>query len=86
MTVERKEKKEINKDLIWELVGYATLIMCVFGQIAVGYWYLVAQVVYLVANVATVIRDFALGLPPANKVKDICFTGITVALIGLYLF
>lgn len=86
MTVERKEKKEINKDLVWELVGYATLIMCVFGQIAVGYWYLVAQIVYLVANVATVVRDFALDLPSANKVKDICFTGITVALIGLYLF
>lgn len=69
------------KNVIWEAVGYLTLAMCIFGQITVGYIYLVAQGVYLVANLASTIRSFALGLPTANKVKDITFTAITLALI-----
>ena len=71
----------MKKTIFWEVIGYATLLLCVFGQIAVGKMYLVAQVAYLIANAAGVIRDFALKLPPANIVRDICFTGITVALI-----
>lgn len=69
----------------WEMLGYVGLILCVVGQITVGYWYLVAQVVYLIANITGVVRDFALGLPNANKVKDVVFTGITVGLIIVYL-
>lgn len=78
-------KKIWNNNLFWEVVGYVTLALCVFGQIAVGYVYLVAQVAYLIANTASVIRDFALKLPNANKVKDIVFTGITIALIVIRL-
>lgn len=74
-------KKIWNNNLFWEIVGYVTLALCVFGQITVGYFYLVAQTAYLIANVASVVRDFALKLPNANKVRDIVFTGITVALI-----
>lgn len=77
--------KEQKKTLIWEIVGYATLLLCVFGQITVGYWYIIAQCGYLIANCCSVIRDFALDLPSANKVKDIVFTGITVGLIVIYL-
>lgn len=69
----------------WELLGYVGLVLCVVGQITVGYWYLVAQCVYLVANVTSIIRDFALSLPNANKVKDVVFTGITIGLIVIYL-
>ena len=71
--------------LMWEIVGYGTLLLCVFGQIAVGYYYLIAQGAYLIANLASVIRDFKLGLPPANKVKDCCFTAITIGLIAVYI-
>lgn len=69
------------KNIIWETVGYITLALCIFGQIAVGSIYLVAQCAYLIANVAGVIRDYALNLPSANKVKDIFFTAITMGLI-----
>ena len=69
---------------LWEAVGYITLALCIFGQITVGYWYIIAQCAYLLANVACVVRDFALGLPMANKVRDICFTAITAALIVIY--
>lgn len=78
-------KKVWNNNLFWEIVGYVTLALCVFGQITVGYFYLIAQAAYLIANTAGVIRDFALKLPNANKVKDIVFTGITIALIVIRL-
>lgn len=71
----------MKKETIWEIVGYIGLALCVFGQIAIGWVYLVAQCAYLLANISGVIRDFALKLPNANKVKDIVFTAITLALI-----
>lgn len=71
----------VNKQTIWEIVGYIGLALCVFGQVAIGWFYLLAQFAYLVANVSGVIRDFALDLPPSNKVRDIAFSAITLALI-----
>jgi hypothetical protein len=69
----------------WEGVGYFTLALCIFGQITVGTWYLLAQFGYLIANVLGVTRDFALNLPKANKVRDVVFTAITIALIVMRL-
>lgn len=71
---------------VWSIIGYITLALCVFGQITVGYIYLVAQIAYLVANTFSVVRDFALYLPTANKVKDVVFTGISIALITMKIF
>lgn len=77
-------KKLWNSKTLWEGIGYSTLALCVFGQIAVGYWYMIAQGAYLISNIASVVRDFALCLPTANKVRDITFSAITVALIVIY--
>ena len=71
--------------LIWETVGYITLALCIFGQIAVGYTYLIAQGAYLIANIMSVIRDFKMGLPTANKTKDVVFSAITIALIVIFI-
>ena len=71
-------------NLFWEIIGYITLALCVLGQIAVGYLYIPAQIMYLAANLLGVVRDYALLLPRANKVRDICFTAITVGLIIIY--
>lgn len=71
-------------EIFWEVMGYVTLALCVIGQIAVGYIYIPAQIAYLAANVIGVIRDFAVQLPTANKVKDMVFTGITIGLIVIY--
>ena len=76
----------MKKTVFWEIIGYITLVLCVFGQVAVGKMYLIAQGAYLIANLASVIRDFALKLPPANIVRDICFTGITIALIIISIY
>jgi hypothetical protein len=77
-------KKFWQSNGLWEGVGYVLLALAVFGQIAVGYWYLLAQGAFLVSNLLSVLRDFVLDLPRANKVKDICFTAITAALIVIY--
>jgi len=76
------EKKKIY--LVWEIIGYITLALCIIGQITVGKWYLLAQSAYLIANIAGVFRDFALHLPAANKVRDVVFTAITIALIIVF--
>lgn len=72
--------------IIWEFLGYTTLVLCVVGQITVGWLYIFAQCVYLFANIISVVRDIALKLPTANLVKDIAFTGITFALILVKIF
>ena len=77
-------KKFWQSNGLWEGVGYATLALAVFGQIAVGYWYLLAQSAFLASNSLSVVRDFVLDLPRANVVRDICFTAITAALIVIY--
>ena len=79
-------KKFWINNTFWEVIGYTALALCIFGQIAVGYIYLVAQFAYLIANVFSVVRDFALDLPRANKVRDVVFTGITLALIVIKIF
>ena len=79
-------KKLWNNNNFWEAIGYITLALCIFGQIAVGYVYMIAQVGYLIANALSVVRDFALNLPRANKVRDIAFTAITIGLIIIKIF
>ena len=75
----------MNKLAIWEAIGYMCLALCIIGQITIGYLYIPAQICYLVANLANVIRNYALNLPRANKVRDICFTAITAGLIIIYI-
>jgi hypothetical protein len=70
---------------LWEIIGYICIALCIIGQVAVGYLYIPAQICYLVANIASVVRNYALNLPRANKVKDICFSAITVGLIVIYM-
>lgn len=70
---------------IWEIVGYIGLAGTVIGQIIVGYWYLLAQGIFLVCNCGYTIRSFAIHQMPADKVKNITFTAITIALITIRL-
>lgn len=72
--------------IIWEIIGYLGLALCLFGQITIGKWYLIAQFAYLIANAMAVVRNFMLNLPTANKVRDIVFTVITITLIVLRIF
>lgn len=71
-------------NLVWDIVRYGTLSLCIISQGTVGYAYLIAQAVHLIANRAGVVRDIALRLSRANIVRDIAFTGITIAPITMY--
>lgn len=81
-----KMKKLWNNKNFWEVIGYVSLALCIFGQIAVGYVYMVAQVAYLVANSASTVRSFVLDLPRADKVRNVVFLAITIALIVIRIF
>lgn len=72
-----------NRFDFWELANYICLALCIFGQMAVGYIYMIAQVAYLIANGVAVVRDVKIKMPVSNLVKDICFFAITVGLIAI---
>ena len=74
----------MTKETIWEIIGYILLAGLVIGQVTIGYWYLFAQFVYLICNVTNVVRDFAQNMPTSYKVKDICFSALTLALIIIW--
>lgn len=74
------------KKRFWNSIGYLTLALIMTGQITAGYFCLLAQVIYLVANILSLIRGFVLKLPTADNVKNIFFTATTVGLILIKLF
>ena len=78
----KKEGSTMKKStILWETIGDITLLLCVIGQNTVGWYFIFALSLYLLANILGVIRDIALKLPRANLVRDIVFAGITVGLI-----
>ena len=64
-----------------EYLGYSIMFMLIIAQSVVGEWFLLGQIIYLISNIANVVRDFALSRPKADKVKDILFSAITLGLI-----
>ena len=68
----------------WNNIGYLVMALLLIGQITVGWLFMLGQGAYLVGNVLNVIRDFKLKRPAADKVKNVCFTAITIGLIVIY--
>ena len=80
-----KEEKT-TKQIVWENLQYFVLGLTIVGQVItnVPMWgVLAAQSVWLVSNLIATVRDFILKRPTADKVKNICLTGITVGLVIL---
>ena len=69
---------------IWDFIGYLSLGACLLGQIVVGWGYLLAQFVFLSSNILATVRAFKIDQPAPDKVKNVCFTSVTIALILLY--
>lgn len=65
----------------WVQLQYAVLALTILGQVTVGASYLLGQGVWMVANVASLARDFVLKRPASDKVKDAAMCGITAGLI-----
>lgn len=63
----------MNNTKAWEWIGYINLVLCIVGQITVGYFYIFAQCLYLVANGIGVARQFILKRPIADKTKRYYF-------------
>lgn len=79
------QKKDM-KTLIWENLQLLVLALTIIGQITVGIWFLVGQGIWFISNIITVVRDFVLKRPAADKIKNIALTAITAGLIILNVF
>lgn len=70
----------------WENIALLCFALTVAGQGLVGGFYLVAQFVWLTANVVSLIRNIVLQRPKADKLRDAGLIGLTVTLIVLRVF
>ncbi len=68
----------------WNRTVYLVLALTILGQIIVRGSYIWGQAAWFIANVLTLVRDFALDRPAADKVKNSCMLAITIGLITLY--
>lgn len=73
----------MEKEKFWENSMYAVIVLLVIGQITVGWLFYVGQGAYLVGNIISVLRDFKMDRPKADKIKNLLFTAITIGLIML---
>lgn len=64
-----------------ENLQYLTLALLIVAQCVVGANFWIGQSIYLLANVISVYRCFALCRPSADKVKDIACTAVTIGLM-----
>lgn len=71
-------------ETLWVQLQYLVLALTILGQVTVGASYLLGQGVWMVANVASLARDFALHRPASDKVKDAAMCGLTAGLIVAY--
>lgn len=75
--------EKTKNERLWENVAVLCFALTVLGQGLVGHLYLVAQGVWLIANVISLIRNVVLERPIADKVRDGGLIGLTTALIVL---
>ena len=76
----------MEKEKFWENSMYAVIVLLVIGQITVGWLFYVGQGAYLVGNIISLLRDFKMDRPKADKIKNLLFTAITIGLIMLRAF
>ena len=69
----------------WDNMGYVILGLLLIGQVTVGWAFFIGQGAYLIGNTINLIRDFKLGRPVADKIKNTCFAAITIGLIVIKL-
>lgn len=81
-TVETKNSTRVT---VWENLQLLTLAGSIAGQIIVGGSFLIAQIIWLAANILALTRDFVLKRPAADKIKNAALSAITLSLITAYL-
>lgn len=63
-----------------ELLGYGTIVLLLIGQIIVGKYYLLAQIIFTVANLVGTVRSFILHQPRADKLRNAVFFAVSLGL------
>lgn len=71
------------KEQRWENIAILCFGLTVLGQGLVGGLYLVAQCIWLTANIISLIRNVVLERPKADKMRDAGLIGLTITLIVL---
>ena len=85
LVMKGNEVKKPTKIILWENLQLLALAGTITGQVVVGASFLWAQGIWLAANILSLVRDFVLHRPVADKVKNACLTGLTTGLIGAYM-
>lgn len=79
-----KDTKKSTKQLVWENLQLATLAGSIAGQVVVGASFMIAQGIWLAANILALVRDFVLHRPVADKLKNASLTALTAGLMIAY--
>lgn len=79
-----QEQKKNTKVLIWENIQLGCLALTIFGQVVIGASFFLGQGMWLIANLVALIRDFVLGRPAADKIKNASLAAITAGIIVAY--
>lgn len=83
MTRKGYQIEKFHKEQQWENIALLCFALTVLGQGLVGGFYLMAQFIWLTANVISLIRNVVLKRPKADKMRDAGLIGLTIALIVL---
>ena len=75
-----------SKEKRWENIALLCFGLTVLGQGFCGSLYLLAQTIWLTANVISLIRNIVLDRPKADKMRDAGLIGLCISLICLRLF
>lgn len=82
MTEPRSEKKERKHVRLVENLQLLGLTLTIVGQVLVRFdLALVAQLIWLAANIIALGRDFYLYRPWADKIKNAALTALTLGLV-----
>lgn len=81
MCGEMPEDINSSKNVFWENLQLACLALTIIGQIVIGASFFFGQGLWLIANFVSLIRDFVLKRPAADKIKDATLAAITAGII-----
>ena len=89
MTTGTNNMTDINEPTtirVWENIQYLVLALIMLGQGVCAINIIWGQIAFLVCNLVSIARTFALGRPLADKVKDVMCLGLTLAIIAIKIF
>lgn len=66
------------------ILYFIAILLVIVGNVAVGYAYILAQSVFIVSNVVCLIADFKTKANTGCIIKDVCFLGLAIGLIIIY--